>query len=55
MVRPAVSEIRNASRDDAGVIFSFLASLSAEIPVKMDTEGERGCTFTSVATNKPRG
>ena len=43
MVRPAVSEIRNASRDDAGVIFSILASLSAEIPVKMGTEGERGC------------
>jgi len=43
MDRPPVSKIRNASRDDAGVIFSILASLSAEIPVRMDTEEEQQC------------
>ncbi|HEY8031767.1 MAG TPA: hypothetical protein VIF02_05155 [Methylocella sp.] len=40
---PPVGEIRNATRDDVGVIFSILASVSPEIPVKMDTEGEREC------------
>ena len=41
MDRPPVSETRNASRDDVGVIFSILASLSAEIPVRMDIEERR--------------
>lgn len=43
MDRRPVSEIRNATRDDVGVIFSILASVSPEIPVRMDTEERRRC------------
>jgi hypothetical protein len=49
MDRPSVSKIRNASRDDVGVIFSILASVSAEIPVKMSTEEEQQCIREIIA------
>jgi hypothetical protein len=49
MDRPPVSKIRNASRDDARVIFSILASLSAEIPVRMGTEEEQQCVREIIA------